>query len=310
MSKLITDKDIVICGHGYGNPSTKNLYDYSLQRYKQIASNGVHKGIVAVKRHINMSPELRIKFHNNYKTLLGRNIYDQNRRSYVYRPASDGKYYSDCSSSGMATMRDKCGLKIGSWLLNTAAIFESPMFETVPVIIVNGHIMNPEVLEVGDCILFAGSDPSRPRQIGHVEYVYEMPGDICPLRHESTLYERKDILSKKITKVPALEQIRVVKDCGDGWSIVIFNYVEGYMKNTGIVNKKKSYYPISKVEKACWLRKKNNRLSEKLFYIPNGTKVKVITKRKYWSRVIILDDDDMAYSIEPMKGWIKTKYLT
>ena len=38
-----------------------------------------------------------------------------------------------------------------------------------------GQITDPEKLKVGDCILFAGDDPSRPLQIGHVEAVYEMP---------------------------------------------------------------------------------------------------------------------------------------
>lgn len=38
----------------------------------------------------------------------------------------------------------------------------------------NGHITNPEILKVGDAILFVGNDPDRPRQIGHVEYVYEI----------------------------------------------------------------------------------------------------------------------------------------
>lgn len=304
MSKILKDSDITICGHGSGTPSTKNLATYSATRYAQVASNGVHKGIVAVKRHVNMSDELRAKFHDSYKTLLGRNIYDQNRRSYVYRKAKDGNYYSDCSSSGMATMRDKCCLNIGSWLLNTAAIYQSSMFETVPVEIINGHIQNPEVLEVGDCILFAGSDPSRPKQIGHVEYVYELPGDIYCLRHESTLYERKDVLSRKITKVPVLEEVRVVKDCGDGWSIVIFDHLEGYIKNTGICNLGKSHYPESKIEQDCWLREKNSSVSKKVKCLYAGLKVKVITKRKYWSRVIFTDDDGT------IRGWVKTKFLT
>lgn len=46
------------------------------------------------------------------------------------------------------------------------------MFETVPVKIKNGHITNPEILKVGDAILFVGTDPSRPKQIGHVEFIY------------------------------------------------------------------------------------------------------------------------------------------
>lgn len=71
----------------------------------------------------------------------------------------------------MATFK-KIGYNVS--LLNTAGIYNSNLFETVPVTIKNGHILNPEILKVGDCILFIGNDPSRPLQIGHVEYVYEI----------------------------------------------------------------------------------------------------------------------------------------
>lgn len=170
----MTDKDIKICGHGGGRPSIKNLYEYSQERYKKLAPNGKHKGICCVKRHKKMTDSLRKKFVATYDIIIGRNYYNQSRRSYVFTKYKDGKYYSDCSSSGMATMR-KIGLDIGSWLLNTAAIYESDLFEFVDVTIKDGHIMNPEVLKVGDCILFVGSDPKRPRGIGHVEYVYSVP---------------------------------------------------------------------------------------------------------------------------------------
>ena len=170
----MTDKDIKICGHGGGRPSIKNLYEYSQERYKKLAPNGKHKGICCVKRHKKMTDSLRKKFVETYDIIIGRNYYNQSRRSYVFTKYKDGKYYSDCSSSGMATMR-KIGLDIGSWLLNTAAIYESDLFEFVDVTIKDGHIMNPEVLKVGDCILFVGNDPKRIRQIGHVEFVYSVP---------------------------------------------------------------------------------------------------------------------------------------
>jgi hypothetical protein len=85
-----------------------------------------------------------------------------------------GKYYSDCSSSGIKTY-EKCGFSF-PWTLNTAGIYESSLFETVPVKIEKGHITNPEILKTGDALLFVGNDPSRPLQIGHVEYVYNTPG--------------------------------------------------------------------------------------------------------------------------------------
>lgn len=167
----ITEKDIKICGHGSGTPSIKNMESYFTLRYNSIASNGKHKGIIKVRRLKALTDAGRKKFHDTYKTLLGRNVYSQNLRAYVYKPYKN-KFYSDCSSSGMATFH-----KIGYdkiTLLNTAGIYHSSLFEDVNVKIKNGHITNPEVLKVGDCLLFVGSDPTRPLQIGHVEYVYEI----------------------------------------------------------------------------------------------------------------------------------------
>ena len=172
----MTDKDITICGHGSGHPSLKNLNEYSTYRYNQIAPNGKHKGIVAVRRLKKLTDEKRPDFVNTYDIILGRNIYSQDLREFVYKKYKDGKNYSDCSSSGMATF-EKIDVWRGSWYLNTAGIYESKDFKNVSVKIKNGHITNPEVLKVGDCILFAGSDPSRPLQIGHVEYVYKIKSD-------------------------------------------------------------------------------------------------------------------------------------
>lgn len=172
MAKILSDKEITICGHGFGKPSLKSLYTYSESRRKAKADNGKDKGIVCVRRFKKLSKNTlkRLAFRKAYKSILGRNSYSQLKREYVYKPAPDGKYYSDCSSSGMATL-EKIGYKVG--LLNTAGIFYSDLFEDVPVIIEKGHIMNPDVLKTGDCILFRGNDPKRPQQIGHVEYVYQ-----------------------------------------------------------------------------------------------------------------------------------------
>ena len=303
------ERYFTICGHGYATPSLKRLDDYCTTRYNQIASNGKHKGVVCVRRHKMMVPDLEKKFKNNYETILGRNKYDQSRRSYVYNKAKDGYYYSDCSSSGMATMRDKCGLKIvdekgNSWLLNTAAIYNSPSFETVPVEIIDGHIQNPEILNVGDCLLFVGSDPSRPLQIGHVEYIYKIGEKECKLNGTALLYEKKDVLSNHLALAHDADTINLLSDCGDGWSLVIFDHQAGFMKNTAIKNKDKSSYPESKIEQDCWMRELNRSTSAKVVRMHTGDKVKVVTKRKYWSNVITEIDGNKT------KGWVKTKFLT
>ena len=164
------EADVTICGHGSGNPSTKKLDIYSSQRYSRKMKNGEDCGIVEVRRCIALdTPELRQKFHDKYKTILGRNIYSQTLRGFCFSPYK-GKYYSDCSSSGCLTLA-QIGLTMPA--LNTAGIHTSSLWKTVPVKIEKGHIKNPEVLEVGDAILFKGNY-GRPLNIGHVEFVYEI----------------------------------------------------------------------------------------------------------------------------------------
>ena len=172
VSMAISEKSITICGHGSGNPSTKNMYTYNSKRYSSIASNGVRKKIVCVLRLKALTDKGRVDFAKTYKTILGRNIYNQSLRSYVYT-TYNGKYYSDCSSSICATFK-KIGYNVS--LLNTAGMYNSSLFEKVPVKIENGHVTNPEILKVGDCLMYAGSDPKRPLQIGHVEAVYIIDG--------------------------------------------------------------------------------------------------------------------------------------
>lgn len=189
MSLTIEEKDITICGHGSGKPSIKNLRTYTSQRYATKAPNGKKKGVVAVKRLKDMTDAKRKKFHDTYKTIVGRNVYSQSLRSYVYTAYKNGRYYSDCSSSGMATL-SKIGFKVS--LLNTAGIYNSDLFETVKVKIKDGHITNPEVLKVGDAILYIGNDPKRPKQIGHVEWVYTVPEqDAESLLTKKTKYKGK-----------------------------------------------------------------------------------------------------------------------
>ncbi|OON85790.1 hypothetical protein BXO88_11075 [Oribacterium sp. C9] len=70
--------------------------------------------------------------------------------------------------------------------LNTAGIYQSKQFEEVPVVIKNGHIMNPEILKVGDAILYVGNDPKRHLQIGHVEWIYEVKGTAETVKPKTT----------------------------------------------------------------------------------------------------------------------------
>lgn len=171
----MTEKDIKICGHGSNNPSLKNMYDYLENRYNAWTTNGgkqIRKELKAVRRLKALTAEGRVAFHDTYKTILGRNLYDQSLRTYCYKAYKDGTYRSDCSSSGCLTYK-QIGYECPTY--NCAGIYSSTLFEEVPVKIVNGHVTNPEILRVGDALLFAGGTPGRPLNISHVEYIYEMP---------------------------------------------------------------------------------------------------------------------------------------
>ena len=169
----MTERDITICGHGSNVPSLKNLYAYNELRYNGRMSNGVRKQLLRVRRLKALdTPGKRDSFRALYGSILGRNVYSQNLRQFCYTPYR-GRYYSDCSSSGCATYQ-RIGCEIP--LLNTAAMLGSDLFEDVPVRIRDGHIENPEVLQAGDVLLYAGNI-SRPSlsYVGHVEYIYDIP---------------------------------------------------------------------------------------------------------------------------------------
>ena len=297
--KTLTDNQITICGHGSGNPSTKNLDTYSDYRYAQKARNGVHKGIVEVRRHVLITDEKRKKFVETYKTILGRNIYDQNRRQYVYTKCGDGKYYSDCSSSGMATYQ-KIGLDTGG-LLNTAGIHSSGKFITVDVTIKNGHITDPWKLEIGDCILFAGSDPSRPKQIGHVEYVYSIPGTKNDIIKRGYLFEKKDQTAKHLAVMMSGDCVRVLEDCKDGWSLATDGNKIGYLKNTIIKKVGKSSYLKGLISTDTVIHEKNSKTSRDITDIKSDTEIQIVTMRKYWTYILAKIDG------VTIKGWVKTK---
>lgn len=167
--------------------------------------------------------QARIKLRDKYKTILGRNKYSQAKRSYVFKKASDGKYYSDCSSSIAATYRE-CGYPItygGSSLPSTVGFYNSKDLVDVPVKIKNGVIQNPEILCIGDTLLFAGKDSSRSGSgyVGHVEMVADISasgkvtiyghGSGTPRATEMNAYCKSRYKQKTSTKLGNKGLIRV-----------------------------------------------------------------------------------------------------
>jgi hypothetical protein len=124
--------------------------------------------------------EKRSSVVKKYGEILGRNLYSQPRRDYCYKKYSNGKYYSDCSSS-ISYAYKEAGFSFG--ILNTVGMYQSKEMVDVPVTIKNGIIQNPEVLRPGDMLLFAGTDTSRAYAgyVGHVEMVAKVSGKTVTL---------------------------------------------------------------------------------------------------------------------------------
>lgn len=163
--------------------------------------------------------EKRAAVAAKYKMILGRNYYSQAKRDYCFKKHSDGKYYSDCSSS-ISYCYKEAGFSFG--ILNTVGMYQSKKMTEVPVIIKNGQIQNPEVLRIGDMLLFAGSDSGRAYAgyVGHVEMVYEISGSnvtLCghgsgrPSTKKMTTYCKSRYNSKSSTKLGHKGLIKVVR---------------------------------------------------------------------------------------------------
>jgi len=161
--------------------------------------------------------ESRLMVRDKYRTILGRNRYSQTLRDYCYTKYRDGSYYSDCSSSICYTYKE-CGLSFG--ILNTVGMWQSPKLVDVPVEIKKGVIQNPEILRIGDMLLFAGNDSSRKYAgyVGHVEMVGEISGKTVqlyghgsgnPKRHEMNAYCRTRYATKSTTPLGHRGLIRV-----------------------------------------------------------------------------------------------------
>lgn len=119
--------------------------------------------------------ERRVAVRDQYRRFIGRNHYKQALRNYCVKKYRDGRYYSDCSSSVSYAYRE-AGEGFG--ILNTVGMWTSKKLVDVPVVIKKGVIQNPEVLRIGDMLLFAGNDARRKAYgyVGHVEMVGEISG--------------------------------------------------------------------------------------------------------------------------------------
>ena len=170
--------------------------------------------------------EKRLAVRDKYKGILGRNLYSQPHRLYCFRKYGDGKYYSDCSSS-IALAYKEAGYPFpGNSCPNTVGMYQAAALKRVDVKIKNGVIQNPEVLRVGDMLLFAGTDTSRAYAdyVGHVEMVGEISGGKVylyghgsgtPRRTEMNAYCKNRYAAKtKVGNKGLLKVVRYIQDDG------------------------------------------------------------------------------------------------
>lgn len=139
--------------------------------------------------------ERRVKVRDMYRKIIGRNIYSQSLRNYCYTPYKDGRYYSDCSSS-VSYAYKQAGEGFG--IMRTTDMYASAKFVDVPVVIEKGQIKNPDVLRIGDMLLFAGSDAGRKKwgYVGHVEMVGEISaGKVILYGHGNGNPKKHDMVS-------------------------------------------------------------------------------------------------------------------
>lgn len=171
--------------------------------------------------------EKRIKVRDKYREILGRNKYSQVKRDYCYRKASDGCYYSDCSSS-ISYAYKEAGYGFG--ILNTVGMYESKKLDKVDVPIKNGIPQDVSKLRIGDMLLFAGSDSGRAyaEYVGHVEMVGEINGGVVTLYgHGSGTPSKKSMVaycgqrqgartSTKRGNKGLIKVVRFIQDDDDG----------------------------------------------------------------------------------------------
>lgn len=197
--------------------------------------------------------EKRIQVRDKYKIILGRNKYSQSLRNYV-NTKHNGHYYSDCSSS-VSWAYKAAGYPIaGSSLPNTVGLYQNKNLKDVPVKISKGQITNPDVLRVGDLLLFAGSDSSRKYAgyVGHVEMVASISssgkvtiyghGSGTPRATEMTAYLKKRYKQKTSTGLGHKGLIKVRRliwddDNGGGNS---FNVLENGMSGSDVLTLQKN----------------------------------------------------------------------
>ena len=114
------------------------------------------------------------------------------------------------------------------------------------------------------------------------------------------LYSKHDSTSKKLGNVHGGDNVWLIRDLKDGWSLVATDKKVGYLKNVAINAVGLSGYNRVTLNTEVTVHEKNSIMSTKIATVPAGNDVKIITKRKKWTNVVMPNGKN---------GWIKTSII-
>lgn len=117
-------------------------------------------------------------------------------------------------------------------------------------------------------------------------YFHCSTGARCLTNAKCNLYKKCDIKKGKYDALKKGTWISHIYDLKNGWSICLYANHVGYVKNTAIGKSGLSAYKTAKVIHSSVFKKSNSKAAKSIGTVPAGTKVKVITRRKYWTNVL------------------------
>ena len=114
------------------------------------------------------------------------------------------------------------------------------------------------------------------------------------------LYSKHDSTSKKLETVHGGDKVWLIRDLKDGWSLVATENHVGYLKNVAINAVGLTGYRRVTIDKDIKVHEKNSAMSSVIATVTAGNDVKIITKRKKWTNVVMPNGKN---------GWIKTSII-
>lgn len=134
-----------------------------------------------------------------------------------------------------------------------------------------------------------------------VKYYWKIKyGDGTKTNTDCNLYKDMDVIKGKLAKVPTGTKVYHIKDMKNGWSIATDGNHVGYIKNKCLNKEGLSAYKKATTTEQGKLHKSNDKDSEVICTVPQGSKVEVITKRDNWTNVIY-DNKNGYFSTKKLK---------